>query len=176
MMKIRLITSQKSQIWDQYLSRNMKWKFVPDTFKSIKEIFESLKPRNQKTRNLKPFNFQVRESPALLNIPTPTPCTRPGAQQAEFVRVRNDFGTPFWELVIVFFCGFVSRSLFILICVSKSWHQGAFKTRFSCLRYCIKLACRRSQNLNDSGSICMFWGGIGPDFDIVWCLGDRFQI
>ncbi len=31
------------------------------------------KPKNKEPRNLKPVYFQVRESPAPLNIPTPTP-------------------------------------------------------------------------------------------------------
>ena len=56
MVKIRLINSWKSWLWDQYLSKDMKWKFG---------------------KSLKLLKFQVRESPAPLNIPTPTPIPWP---------------------------------------------------------------------------------------------------
>ena len=65
-LPIRLIKSWKSWIWDQYLPENMEWQFGKIS-----------KPRKKTTKN-KPRNqhfcyFQVRGSPAPLNIPTPTP-------------------------------------------------------------------------------------------------------
>ena len=43
--------------------------------------FQTIKIKTQmaiRTRKKSSFYFQVRESPAPLNIPTPTPCTKPG--------------------------------------------------------------------------------------------------
>ena len=61
---VYLTKMRKAWIWDQNLPENMKWKFG-----------KLLKPRNRKPKTKKPRNllyFQARESPAPLNIPTPT--------------------------------------------------------------------------------------------------------
>ena len=101
MLKIRLITSWKSWIWDQYLSKTWSgilviWnQYLSKTLRDFESLklrnFEAKKPRNkenkrprnQKTRNQKPRNHetnklsQVRESTAPLNIQTPTPAPWP---------------------------------------------------------------------------------------------------
>ena len=87
--------------------------------KNIKGFSESLKPRNQETlklrnqetkksRNRKPRNhetnklFQVRESPAPLNIPTPTlhpgRCAPEGARDQVGVPDVPGIATGGWEL------------------------------------------------------------------------------
>ena len=49
MMKMRLIQSQKSWMWDQYLSKNITWKFGnAQHFLETYKIFETKKQKTKK--------------------------------------------------------------------------------------------------------------------------------
>ena len=75
---IRLIHSCKSWIFDQHLRKNMKWKFGnigSISSKKILNVFESLKLRDQDTKELWTFEISLfnYEIHLPLNIPTPIP-------------------------------------------------------------------------------------------------------
>ena len=76
MMKNGSIKSQKSWIWISYLSENTKWEFG---------------------KSYKLFNFQVRKSPAPLNIPTPTPAPERVLSSKEVWESILKWDTMFWH-------------------------------------------------------------------------------